>query len=207
MSMKSVGLATMGATTGLIAGNYLYNLDKEANKYKEVPVPFYTVRKAADDIGKETKKMVDNIKAKCQGKKDQEEVHQMTDEEVVEELKNAEIHEVVNEEVVEELKNSEQPVIDAKVVDGKAVEVDAEGNPVVTTTEDHQEQQISEAKVQPQETKVVGNTEETSIPQFTVVDQVPVNNKEEPKEEDKPAEKATTKATTKGSSSKTKAAK
>ena len=65
MSMKSVALATMGATAGFVAGNYLYNLDKEANKYKEVPVPFYTVRKVAEDISKETKKMVDDIKAKC----------------------------------------------------------------------------------------------------------------------------------------------
>lgn len=193
MSMKSVALATMGATAGFVAGNYLYNLDKEANKYKEVPVPFYTVRKVADDISKETKKMVDEIKAKCC--KNAEEV---IDEDVVEEVEQ-QIHEVTDEEVAEELKSSEQPIIDATVVDGKAVEVDGEGNPVSMQTIKEDQQNVAESSQ-----TIVGNTEETSIPQFTVVDQVPVN-KEDKQEESKAEEQkapTTTKATTKGSKAK-----
>ena len=135
MSMiKSFGLATIGATAGMIGGNYLYNLDKKANKYKEVPVPFYTVRRVANDISNETKKMVDDIKVKCQQPKQEEvftqEVHQMTDEEVAQELEQPQIHVVTDEEVAEELNNNNQQVIDTEVVDGKAVPVDVEGNPI-----------------------------------------------------------------------------
>lgn len=198
MSMiKSFGLATIGATAGMIGGNYLYNLDKEANKYREVPVPFYTVRKVADDISKEAKKMVDDIKAKCQSKNEEtveQEVHQMTDEEVAQELEQPQIHEVTDEEVAEELNNNNQQVVDAKVVDGKAVPVDAEGN-LISAEEDKQDEQNPQEN---QEAKVVGNTEEATIPQFTVVDQVPVNKEEKSEPEKKP----TTKATTKGSKNK-----
>lgn len=198
MSMvKSFGLAAVGATAGMIGGNYLYNLDKEANKYKEVPVPFYTVRKVADDIGKETKKMVDDIKAKCQPKQEEvteEKVHQMTDEEVAQELEQPQVHEVTDEEVAEELNNNNQQIIDAEVVDGKAVPVDAEGNPI-SVEEDKQDEQNHQEN---QEAKVVGNTEEATIPQFTVVDQVPVNKEDKSEPEKKP----TTKATTKGSKNK-----
>lgn len=166
MSIKNFGLATAGAVAGMIGGNYLYSLDKKANEFKEVPVPFYTVRKVAKDITNETKKMgedignnckkvINDIKAKCQN----QEVHEMTDEEVTEELNQV----------------NEQTVIDAEVVDGKAIEVDAEGNPVQ----------------QPEEVKVVGDTEEATIPQFTVLDQVPAEEPEKKKTTTKAKSKST----------------
>ena len=166
MSIKNFGLATAGAVAGMIGGNYLYSLDKKANEFKEVPVPFHTIKNLSNQLSKETDKLAeewmkkskeavrnaikngfDSIKTTCKD----EEVHEMTDEEVSEELNNT----------------NEQAVIDAEVVDGKAVEieVDAEGNPVQ----------------QPEEVKVVGDTEEATIPQFTVVDQVPVEEPEKKK--------------------------
>lgn len=191
MSIRNFGLAAMGAGFGVIGGNYLYNLDKKVNESNEVIVPFYTARKAATDLGK----TVDSIKEKCQSKfkkcnqEDVDQVVEMTDEEVAAELQQDQAEVISAEET-----SCEQNVIDAEVVDGKAVPVDGAENP---DSGEIQEQQTEE--VQSQETKIVGNTEETTIPHFPVIDDN--QEKDEPKETPKET-KASQKATTKGSKAK-----
>lgn len=220
MSMKSVMMSTVGATTGLILGNYLYEADKKANQYMEVPVPFYTVRKAAKDTAAAVENKYNEIKEKFKkDDQDQEAVHQMTDEEVMEELQQPNIHEVTDEEVTEMLQKDQEAavettaheIIDAEVVGDKVVPVNQEAEQVETT------EQIEQVNPTNNE-QVVGSTEETSIPHFTVVDQQPVqpqqevqNTEEQVKpesqqqEEKKPDEKKAStnnKATTKGSRAK-----
>lgn len=168
MSMKSIIMSTTGATAGVIIGNYLYEADKKANQYNEIPVPFYTVRKAADDIKKSVEKTYNDIKDKIT-KKDQNDQNQQ--EELFAEETTAETVVEAAEEVVEASSPevTEAEVIEAEVIEGKAV-------PVAETVT---EQSSEEPKVvvetvteqSAEEPKVVAETAETTIPKFTVTDE------------------------------------
>ena len=180
MSIGNFGLAAMGASFGFMGGQYLYNLDKKANE------PFYTAKKAADTIKEKCK-----FKKHNQDQENEDQVVEMTDEEVAAELKQDQDEVISSEET-----SFEQNVIDAEVVNGKAIELEEPDTP--DTSEEIQEQQTSE-EVNSHETKIVGNTEEATIPHFPVIDD---NHEKEPKETPEQTKAASQKATTKGSKAK-----
>ena len=114
MKLMSGLIATSGAAAGLVLGNYLYEADKKANEQNEVPVPFYTVRKAAEDIGKEAEKIYNNFKERVSKKPedvDEEVAAETTEESTI----VTEEETVVVEEAPEEIKvatvTDDDPVI------------------------------------------------------------------------------------------------
>lgn len=178
MSMKSIIMTTTGAAAGMLIGNYLYDTDKKANAEKETPVPFYTVRKVAEDISKKAEETYNDIKTKINKRKEDksEEVVEETEEvvsETTEEVVEAEVVETSNEDN----KNiDESKVIDVEVVNDKAVPVDQK----IEQEDKTDESKNDTSNVEP----IIPSTEETTIPKFTITDapaapaetQTPVNN-------------------------------
>ena len=176
MKLMSGLIATSGAAAGLVLGNYLYEADKKANEYNEVPIPFYTVRKAAEDIGKEAEKLYTNIKNKVTKKSEETvatdtslesaeteesklEETTVSDTEVpTEDVAVEKIEETTDDKAVVESSDSEvaeAKVIDATVIDGKAVVVE-------------------EAPEEVKSTATNDSKDEPIIPKFTVTDEDPV---------------------------------
>lgn len=177
MSMKSIIMTTTGAAAGMLIGNYLYETDKKANAEKENPVPFYTVRKAAEDISKKAEETYNDIKAKFNKKNKSEESTEEVVVETTEEIVEAEVVESVPEDNKD---IDESKVIDVEVVDEKAVPVNQENvnqDAEVKTTNEN------ESNVEP----IIPASEETTIPKFTITDapaapvetQTPVNQNNE----------------------------
>lgn len=160
MSMKSIIMTTTGAAAGMLIGNYLYETDKKANTEKENPVPFYTVRKAAEDISKKAEETYNDIKAKFNKKNKSEESTEEVVVETTEEIVEAEVVESVPEDNKD---IDESKVIDVEVVDEKAVPVNQENvnqDAEVKTTNEN------ESNVEP----IIPASEETTIPKFTITD-------------------------------------
>lgn len=174
MSMKSIIMTTTGAAAGMLIGNYLYETDKKDNAEKENPVPFYTVRKAAEDISKKAEETYNDIKAKINKKK--EDKAEKVAEEVVPETTEEVVEAEVIESTVEDNKDiDESKVIDVEVVDDKAVPVNQE-----TKQDDETKASTDDtSNVEP----IIPTSEEKVIPKFTITDapaapaetQAPVN--------------------------------
>lgn len=171
MKLMSGLIATSGAAAGLVLGNYLYEADKKANENNEVPVPFYTVRKAAEDIGKEAGKIYNNIKEKITKKPEEvvesaaETEETITEETAVEEAPveeaNAEkVEESEDKEVVESSDSEvvEAKVIDATVIDGKAVVVEEAPEAVKASAVTNDDPVIPKFTVVKEETSEVTKT-------------------------------------------------
>ena len=143
MSLGNYGVM-VGAMVGIKAGEFLYEMDKEANKYMEVPIPFYTAKKAAKNISDGACKIYSDIVSKIKKESDEP-------SEAEAPVEDANIHIVTDEEMAEEL-NCPQPesqVIETEIIDGKAVPVNEQQQPV-----------------QPDEE----NNGEAQIPKFTIID-------------------------------------
>ena len=182
MSMTTIILSTTGAAAGMAIGNYLYEADKKANQYCEVPKPFYTVRKAAKDVSQKAEDIYNDIKSKFTKKETSDTNEELTAEEVEVIMEEDVTGEAVETETVE---NNESTVtIDTEVVGDKAVPVEE----VAEKTEE----------APAEETKESSNLDEEVTPKFTITDDVPPATAEaQPPEQQKATAKkpATKKAT------------
>lgn len=182
MSMTTIILSTTGAATGMAIGNYLYEADKKANQYCEVPRPFYTVRKAAKDISQKAEDVYNDIKSKFNKKETSNE--ELTAEEV-EVIMGEDVTGEAVEVVSVESNENESEVIDTEVVGDKAVPVEE----VAEKTEE----------APAEETKESSNLDEEVTPKFTITDDVPPAPAEAqtPEQQKATAKKPATKKATK----------
>jgi len=161
MSMKSLIMTTTGAAAGMILGNYLYETDKKVNEGKETPVPFYTVRKAAEDIGKKAEETYNDIKDKIYKKKKEETATEEVADSTVETVEKVEA-EVIEAEKEDNNEIDESKVIDVEVVGDKAVPADQENKEETVETKAEE----NTGSVEP----IIPAAEEAKPAKFTIVD-------------------------------------